>query len=194
MRMARIVSPKFLAFTGSPAVRLASADRRPYSIAPVRQNRIPLRARAHRLAVQDVALSRRKHGFDSRWARPTISDTYWQFSYLRSSFCPTSWPISGRELRQVCANYEPSFSVSFQPAALVPHSWPSLCRHCLSDKIPRRVSRGLPTVPFDGVLQPPASAVLMLRPSAGGAALLIPAPSQLMRFSVACKQHDFAHS
>src|ERR1700676_3293471 len=24
---------------------------------------------AHRLAVQDVALSRRKHGFDSRWAR-----------------------------------------------------------------------------------------------------------------------------
>ena len=35
---------------------------------------LPLRsagksASAHRLAVQDVALSRRKHGFDSRWAR-----------------------------------------------------------------------------------------------------------------------------
>ena len=49
--------------------RLASVSARPYSIAPIRQYRISLRARAHRLAVQDVALSRRKHGFDSRWAR-----------------------------------------------------------------------------------------------------------------------------
>jgi hypothetical protein len=48
---------------------LASAKRRPYSIAPNRQNRNLSQARAHRLAVQDAALSRRKRGFDPRWAR-----------------------------------------------------------------------------------------------------------------------------
>ncbi len=38
---------------------IALPERRDYSLA----------VRAHRLAVQDVALSRRKQGFDSPWAR-----------------------------------------------------------------------------------------------------------------------------
>ena len=46
---------------------------------PARNTRPPPLSRAHRLAVQDVALSRRKQGFDSPWAHQnisTISDTY----------------------------------------------------------------------------------------------------------------------
>src|SRR5208282_4452474 len=50
---------------------LAPRDRAPYSNRALRSR--PESAAgyscAHRLAVQDVALSRRKHGFESRWAR-----------------------------------------------------------------------------------------------------------------------------
>ena len=78
--------------------RLASANGRPYSIAPVRQNRIPIRARAHRLAVQDVALSRRKHGFDSRWARQLDQCLVGRNS-LSGRFAPNLCPISVAGLR-----------------------------------------------------------------------------------------------
>ena len=48
------------------APALASAKSQLYSRRGRPSRHLP---RAHRLAVQDVALSRRKHGFDSRWAR-----------------------------------------------------------------------------------------------------------------------------
>src|SRR5208337_2537492 len=50
---------------------LAPRDRAPYSNRAIRSRPefAADRPCAHRLAVQDVALSRRKHGFESRWAR-----------------------------------------------------------------------------------------------------------------------------
>ena len=51
------------------AEELALAALPEASISPPVSGGPHARLRAHRLAVQDVALSRRKHGFESRWAR-----------------------------------------------------------------------------------------------------------------------------
>ena len=59
----------FRLFARGDAARgaLASAGPRLYRMPRLEPFELP--RCAHRLAVQDVALSRRKHGFDSRWAR-----------------------------------------------------------------------------------------------------------------------------
>ena len=51
------------------AARLAYPLERRYTIAFP-----PRRRRSHRLAVQDVALSRRKQGFESPWERQRLSE------------------------------------------------------------------------------------------------------------------------
>lgn len=46
--------------------------RRP--LKPVARVRIPLRARPHRLAAKDTALSRRRHGSESRWGYCSVGE------------------------------------------------------------------------------------------------------------------------
>ena len=75
---------------------LAPAVRGPYSNRALRSRPeiVAIAPSAHRLAVQDVALSRRKHGFESRWARQGNQ----RLSANFPSICPTSVQCTGTDL------------------------------------------------------------------------------------------------
>ena len=54
----------------------------------------------------DVALSRRKHGFDSRWERQLNQIVTINCSSVGASLS-NIWPINGREQRRTCGNGKP---------------------------------------------------------------------------------------
>ena len=91
--------------------------------------------RAHRLAVQDAALSRRKHGFESRWARQGCKTRY--------TLIRIKWVVRRRGFEPLTSRFEVwrSIQLSYRrkPLVAMPNSHPSLYRCGLT--IPASVQR-----------------------------------------------------